>query len=55
MLRGIDPRIIAALTDNPELLHALVQVRGGGTQARGGGGQGWRRAGCAGGAACRPC
>ena len=26
MLRGIDPRIITALTDNPELLHALMQV-----------------------------
>jgi hypothetical protein len=26
VLRGIDPRIIAALTDNPELLRALVQV-----------------------------
>ncbi len=26
VLRGIDPRIIAALTDNPELLRALVQA-----------------------------
>ena len=33
MLRGIDPRIIAALTDNPDLLHALVQVRGAGVAA----------------------
>jgi ribosomal protein L12E/L44/L45/RPP1/RPP2 len=25
VLRGMDPRLIAALTDNPELLRALMQ------------------------------
>ncbi|PRW39165.1 WD and tetratricopeptide repeats 1-like [Chlorella sorokiniana] len=41
VLRGIDPRIIAALTDNPELLRALVQRA---TQRPGSGGEGGERA-----------
>ncbi|EFN53955.1 hypothetical protein CHLNCDRAFT_136223 [Chlorella variabilis] len=42
-LRGVDPRIIAALTDNPELLRALMQRatrRGGGGGPLGSGGEG---------------
>lgn len=42
VLRGIDPRIIAALTDNPELLRALVQRA---TQRPGSGGEGGEQGG----------
>jgi hypothetical protein len=27
VLRGIDPRLLAALSDNPDLLRALMQAR----------------------------
>eukprot|EP00887_Chlorella_sp_A99_P002411 scaffold10.g2411.t1 len=42
VIRGIDPRILAALTDNPQLLHALVAqaTRGAGRGGEGEGGSG---------------
>lgn len=48
VLRGIDPRLLAALSDNPDLLRALIQRAtrlGGGGGARGQEEAGWEATG----------